>query len=90
MFSDEGKYMKLKYLLLFAVFPVPAYAYLDPGSISLALQGFLAALAGLGATIGLWKNKVIGLFSRKHRKHPKSEADKPRPIETKDDSPTSL
>ena len=90
MFSDEGKYMKPKYLLLFAVFPIPTYAYLDPGSISLALQGFLAALAGLGATFGLWKNKVTGLFSRKHRKHLKSEAAKPKPIDSKDDSPTSL
>lgn len=81
--------MNLKPLLLFAVFPVPAYAYLDPGSISLALQGFLAALAGLGATFGLWKNKIIGLFSRDHRKQSKSDAEKPLSDDTKDDTTTS-
>ena len=34
-----------------------AYAYLDPGSASLILQGILAAIVGGIATIGIYWNK---------------------------------
>ena len=41
-----------------------AYAYLDPGSASLWVQGVLAAVAGAGATVRIWwrfiKSKVKG------------------------------
>ena len=77
------------FFLLILVLPLPALAYLDPGSISLALQGFLAALAGLGATFGLWKNKVVGLFSTKQKKRNKDNIGKPHSTDSTDETPPS-
>tara|TARA_B100000963_G_C22126402_1_gene451311 strand:- start:59 stop:307 length:249 start_codon:yes stop_codon:yes gene_type:complete len=58
----NGKPHSLTALLLLAL-PSPAYAYLDPGSISIALQGILAGLAGLAATYRLWIYKIKSLFT---------------------------
>ena len=46
----------------------PAYAYLDPGAASIALQAILAALAGGLATIKFWGHKIKGIFKRKEHK----------------------
>ena len=46
--------------------PSPAYAYLDPGSISLVLQGVIAGIAGLAATYKIWFFKIkIFIFGPK-------------------------
>jgi len=45
--------------------PTPAFAYLDPGSISLALQAIIAGFAGLLATYKFWIFKIKSLFFRK-------------------------
>ena len=50
------------------VYSPPAYAYLDPGSASIALQAILAALAGGVATIKFWGHKIKGIFKRKAHK----------------------
>lgn len=42
----------------------PAWAYLDPGSVSLWLQGAIAAIAALAATFRIWSYKVKSFFSR--------------------------
>lgn len=39
-----------------------AFAYIDPGSASLAIQGILAAIAGGFATIKLWGSKIKSFF----------------------------
>jgi len=36
----------------------PAYAYLDPGSISLALQALLGGIAGIAVTYRFWLFKL--------------------------------
>ncbi len=45
-------------------FAVPAYAYLDPGSGSIILQGILAAIAGILATIKLYWRKLKNFCRR--------------------------
>lgn len=42
----------------------PAWAYLDPGSVSLWLQGLVAAVAALAATFRLWWYKLADLLRR--------------------------
>ena len=45
-----------------------AYAYLDPGTGSLLLQGLIAALAAAGAAISIYWNKLKSFFSKKKKK----------------------
>lgn len=40
----------------------PSFAYLDPGTASIALQAVLAAIAAGGVTVGIYWNKVKSLF----------------------------
>ena len=54
--------MNWKLCICFLFLPTPAFAYLDPGSISLALQAIIAGFAGLLATYKLWFFKIKGLF----------------------------
>ena len=42
-----------------------AYAYLDPGTGSIILQGLIATIALGLSTIKLWWHRLTGLFSRK-------------------------
>ena len=49
-------------IILSGAFTSPAFAYLDPGSISLAFQAILAAIAGLAATYRFWIYKVKEFF----------------------------
>lgn len=41
-----------------------ALAYLDPGSMSLILQGLLAGIIGIGATFRMWGSKLTVFFRR--------------------------
>jgi hypothetical protein len=43
----------------------PTYAYLDPGSASIVLQSIVAACAAGAATLGIYWNRVKGLFRRR-------------------------
>ena len=43
----------------------PAYAYLDPGTGSMLLQGLIAAVAGGLAAGGMYWAKIKNFFSRK-------------------------
>jgi uncharacterized membrane protein len=52
---------------LFLFIPTQAFAYLDPGSISLVLQAIIAGFAGLIATYKLWIFKIKSLFFRKKK-----------------------
>jgi len=55
-------------LSIIFIYSSPAYAYLDPGAASIALQAILAALAGGLATIKIWGHKIKGIFKRKAHK----------------------
>ena len=46
-----------------------AYAYLDPGTGSILLQGLIAAVAGVTITGKLYWSRLKVMFSRKTKKH---------------------
>ena len=62
---------RLKQLLtatvLFGVLATPAYAYIDPGSGSMILQGFLAAIAAVALTAKLWWHRLLVLLGIRKR-----------------------
>ena len=51
----------------------PAYAYLDPGTGSLLLQGLIASVAAAAATVSIYWHKVRAYFSK--TKHTNSHVD---------------
>lgn len=65
--------MKMRLYILsaafFAAFTLPAYAYLDPGTGSMILQGILGAIAVAGAVVSVYWTKlkllVSSVFARK-------------------------
>ena len=46
----------------------PAHAYLDPGSVSLAIQAIVAALAGAVLTWKHWYWRVRGFLGRSRKR----------------------
>jgi hypothetical protein len=47
-----------------AVLTQPAYAYLDPGTGSIIVQGIIGAVAGGLIVVRMYLNKIKALFSR--------------------------
>lgn len=66
-------------VLVSICYVTPAYAYLDPGTGSIILQGLLAAIAGATAAVGVYWHRIkcifSSLFSSKKSKEPKPEQD---------------
>ena len=58
-----NKIILIFFLILFI--NKPAFAYLDPGSVSLAIQAVLAVIVGGLATVKLWWSNFIGFFKKK-------------------------
>ncbi|PKH54989.1 hypothetical protein CXF83_08420 [Shewanella sp. Choline-02u-19] len=54
---------KIIYLALLATISTPAYAYLDPGTGSIIFQAIIASVVMGFATIRLWWDKFLSLFS---------------------------
>jgi len=55
-------------LLVFAMLvslPVPALAYIDPGTGSALIQGMIAAIAAIGVTAKLYWHRLVAFLSRK-------------------------
>ncbi len=53
---------------LFLLQSAPAYAYLDPGSVSLAVQALVASVAGISLTGKYWFWRILRLLGlRKNR-----------------------
>ncbi len=52
----------------------PAWAYLDPGTGSMLLQGLIGAVAALAFTLKLYWHKFTGLFKSKR---PSDQAEPP-------------
>lgn len=57
---------------LSSVFTSPAYAYLDPGTGSMILQGIIGAIAVGAAYLSIFWHRVKSLFSPAHRVDSKS------------------
>lgn len=70
MLKNQGTYA----LLLSAFFiSSPAYAYLDPGTGSILLQGLIALLAGVGMTARMYWARIASAFGfRKQSRVPDS------------------
>lgn len=49
-------------LLGLIVIPTAAYAYIDPGTGSVLIQGIIAAIAAVGVTLKLYWHRLVGLF----------------------------
>lgn len=52
----------------------PSYAYLDPGTGSIILQGFLAAVASGIVVVKVYWSKLSGFFSKKPSSDRKSDS----------------
>ena len=63
-------------VVLVAALPKPAYAYIDPGTGSMILQGLIAALAALALTIRLWWHRLMVLLGLRQKAAPESGAPK--------------
>lgn len=48
-------------------FPASAFAYLDPGSGSVLLQGILAALAAIAVTVKLYWHRLLRILGLKQK-----------------------
>lgn len=59
---------------LFGAFTAPAYAYIDPGSGSMILQGILAAIAAIAVTAKLWWHRLLVLLGIRKRTMTNSDA----------------
>ncbi|NRB24482.1 hypothetical protein [Shewanella sp.] len=63
--------IKIILLALLATLSLPANAYLDPGTGSIIFQAIIASVVMGFATIRLWWDKFLSLFSsRKNAKEP--------------------
>ncbi len=56
-------------------FAAPAYAYLDPGTISYFLQILIAGLVGISVTIKLYWSSISGFLKRGGGKNSRSSLD---------------
>ena len=56
--------MKITPILLAMTVSSPAYAYLDPGTVSIMLQGIIAAIAMATLTFNKYWYKIINFFSK--------------------------
>lgn len=63
-------------VVVFVALSAPAYAYIDPGSGSMIVQGVLAAIAAIAMTAKLWWHRLLVLLHI--RKRTKVSPDKSR------------
>lgn len=49
---------------LLCLVSTPAYAYLDPGTGSIILQGLIATIAVMGLTIKTYWHKILSFFGK--------------------------
>ena len=62
--------------LALALAPTGAWAYIDPGTGSILLQGLIAAVAGVAVVGRIYWHRLKQLFTRERRSAP---PDHPRP-----------
>lgn len=62
-------------IILILPFSNNTFAYIDPGSGSLLLQGILAAIASLTTVLGIYYARIKQFFSRKSREEDQADND---------------
>ena len=78
---------KLKFLfLIFGLisYTSPAYAYLDPGTGSILLQGLIAGIASAMAFLSIYWQKVKSFFVKEESDTDKEESDTGKDTADKD------
>ena len=53
---------KIAILLTFLLYPKNAFAYIDPGTVSIILQGLIGAIAAIIVTLKIYWNKFVEFF----------------------------
>jgi hypothetical protein len=51
------------------VFTSKAHAYIDPGTGSMIVQTVIAAVAAVGVSLGIFRNRLRDLWDRFHRRN---------------------
>lgn len=51
--------------LVFCLTPLPAFAYIDPGTGSFVIQGIIAAVVGAGVALKMFWHRIAGIFGGK-------------------------
>ena len=69
--------MKLLLLSLSALFPVSAFAYLDPGTGSIILQGLIAGLAAAAVVMKTYWYRIKSFFGKTESKSLLEEDEEP-------------
>jgi uncharacterized membrane protein len=57
-------------ILVVLALPGTAFAYLDPGTGSILIQGLIAAIAAVGVTLRLYWHRFIAFFKRSKKSAP--------------------
>lgn len=60
---------KIIILALLATSPGIAFAYIDPGTGSILIQGIIAAIAAIGVTLKLYWHRFVKFFKRGKKEH---------------------
>ena len=76
--------LKITFFLLGSIFPLAAFAYLDPGTGSIILQGLIAALAAAGFVMKAYWYKIKSLFGKSESKSLADEEDADPDQDSKD------
>lgn len=66
---------KITFFLLGSTFPLTAFAYLDPNTGSIILQGLIAVVAAVGFVMKACWYKIKNLFRRSESKNMADEED---------------
>ena len=53
-----------------SLWPIPAFAYIDPGTGSILIQGIIGAIAAIGVTLKLYWHRIVALFRRQSTGEP--------------------
>lgn len=60
-------------VLLAVLCPSTAFAYIDPGTGSILIQGLIGAIAAIGVTLKLYWHRIVAIFTRKQNDHPQRD-----------------
>ena len=76
--------LKITFFLLGSIFPLTTFAYLDPGTGSIILQGLIAAVAAAGFVMKAYWYKIKSLFGKSESKSLADEEDADPDHDSKD------
>ena len=76
--------LKIAFFLLGSIFPLTTFAYLDPGTGSIILQGLIAAVAAAGFVMKAYWYKIKSFFGKSESKNLADEEDADPDQDSKD------